>query len=133
MANRGDFGWFAVLRTRFAGPLFTGSGLGDLLIRQSRQFVAACGHLNGNVVECPAPKIHSRSLIVIRTADIAELIQRPLLEFLDRFDRGRLRHKSILARGCFKRTVLGAGAATMIRYRASLNPDREGGVHGRRF
>jgi hypothetical protein len=105
---------------------------GDLLIRQRRQLLAARAHLNGNFAERPAAKMQARSLVVIRAPDITELVQRPLLEFLDRFDRGRLRHKSILARCCFKRTSLSAGRANFRVKRAadrqSLNPDREGGV-----
>ena len=68
------------------------------LIRDGRQLLAAPADLNGYLWQRRAAEAQARRLMVIRAPDIAELIERPLLEFLDCFARrGRMRHKSILA------------------------------------
>jgi hypothetical protein len=70
--------------------------LGDLLVRQSDQFLAAGAHLDGNVAQGTAVETQARNLPVIRAAQAAELAGGFFLELLKAVidDRG---HKSILA------------------------------------
>lgn len=86
-----------------AGVLLS-SGLSNLPICELSQLLAARAHLNGNIPQRSPAKVQPWSLFVIRTSNVVEFVQGPLLEFFDRLARrprtkphSKHGHESILA------------------------------------
>jgi hypothetical protein len=78
---------------------------GDLFVRQADQLLAAAAQLDVNVAQRGALKAQPGSLMMIRTAQVADFTRGVLLEFLypllgTRNWRG-LKHETILPLNCF--------------------------------
>ena len=78
---------------------------GDLFVCQADQLLAAAAQLDINVAQRGALKAQPRSLMMIRTAQIADFTRGVLLEFLHPLlgtrNRRGLKHETILPLNCF--------------------------------